>query len=98
MTAKRLWRRLITLIYAGRDRRVMIRREMPRTEVAGWAEAVPHRTEEGSPFRGPLTATGAAVQTPILVQAAFETRYCCSIFTAMAHTNPSNSRPSAVTI
>ena len=70
MAAKKLWRRLITLICAGRNRRVMIRRELPRTRSAGGAEAVPHRTEEGSPFRGPLTATGFAVQTSIVVQAA----------------------------
>ncbi len=32
---ERLLRRLITLIYAGRDRMVVIRRELPRTKRAG---------------------------------------------------------------
>src|SRR5262249_29160664 len=36
-------RRLITLISAGRNRIVMIRRELPRTEDAGWA--MPYRTK-----------------------------------------------------
>ena len=42
---------------------VMIRRELPRTEYAGWV-LEPFRTEdeEGSPFRGPCAAIGAAVQ------------------------------------
>jgi len=62
MTAAELARRLITLIFAGRNRMAMIRRELPRTEVAGWVRR-PCRTIllEGSPFRGPSTAIGAAV-------------------------------------
>ena len=35
VTTERLLRRLITLIYAGRDRMVVIRRELPRTKRAG---------------------------------------------------------------
>jgi hypothetical protein len=35
MTAQKLTRRLITLIFAGSNRMVMIRRELPRTEYAG---------------------------------------------------------------
>src|SRR5215471_12275675 len=63
MTASVLTRRLITLIFAGRNRMDMIRRELPRTEVAGWILR-PYRIVlvEGSPFRGPSTAIGAAVQ------------------------------------
>ena len=38
----KLSRRLITLIYAGRNRRVMIRRELPRTESADWARGPCH--------------------------------------------------------
>ena len=55
MIAQQHTRRLITLIFAGRSRMVMIRRELPRTECAGWVRK-PFRTEreEGSPFRGPL--------------------------------------------
>ena len=62
-TAQEHTRRLITLIFAGRNRMVMIRRELPRTEYAGWVRE-PFRTEqkEDSPFRGPCAATGSAVQ------------------------------------
>ena len=42
MTAEVLSRRLITLIFAGRNRMAMIRRELPRTRRAGWGR---------SPFR-----------------------------------------------
>src|SRR5215471_1504557 len=42
--AMRERRRLITLISAGRNRIVMIRRELPRTEDAGWA-VLPYRTK-----------------------------------------------------
>jgi len=63
MTASELARRLITLIFAGRNRMDMIRRELPRTSGAGW---VRRRYRiilvEDSPFRGPSTAIGAAVQ------------------------------------
>src|SRR5438876_11904931 len=34
---RRSTRRLITLIFAGRNRMLMIRRELPRTRNAGWA-------------------------------------------------------------
>jgi hypothetical protein len=63
MTAAELARRLITLIFAGRNRMAMIRRELPRTEVAGWVRR-PYRKvlAEGSPFRGPSAVIGAAVQ------------------------------------
>lgn len=45
VTAVELKRRLITLIYAGRNRSVMIRRELPRTEIADWALRL-YRTED----------------------------------------------------
>ena len=63
MTASVLARRLITLIFAGRNRMDMFRRELPRTEVAGWVRR-PYRTVflEGSPFRGPSAAISAAVR------------------------------------
>jgi len=62
-TAQEHTRRLITLIFAGRYRMVMIRRELPRTERAGWV-LKPFRIghEEGSPFRGPRAVIGSAVQ------------------------------------
>jgi len=63
MTASALARRLITLIYAGRNRSDMIRRELPRTSGAGWVRR-PYRIilVEGSPFRGPSAIISAAVQ------------------------------------
>jgi len=62
-TAQQHTRRLITLIFAGRNRMVMIRRELPRTKRAGWVRK-PFRieTEEGSPFRGLCAVIGSAVQ------------------------------------
>ena len=63
MTAQWLARRLITLIFADRNRMHMIRRELPRTSCAGWVHR-PFREMilEGSPFRGPSTIIGSAVQ------------------------------------
>ena len=63
MTASALARRLITLIYAGRNRSDLIRRELPRTSGAGWVRG-PFRIIflEGSPFRGPSAVIGSAVQ------------------------------------
>lgn len=43
ITTGKLARRLITLIYAGRNRMDMIRRELPRTDNAGWVQR-PYRT------------------------------------------------------
>jgi hypothetical protein len=62
-TAQEHTRRLITLIFAGRYRMVMIRRELPRTKGAGCGRSR-YRIEarEGSPFRGPCAAIGSAVQ------------------------------------
>jgi hypothetical protein len=62
MTAEELARRLITLIFAGRNRRDMIRRELPRTRRAGlgWSR-FRIENEEGSPFRGPCAVIAAAV-------------------------------------
>ena len=63
MTAQEQTRRLITLIFAGRNRMVMIRRELPRTRRAGWGRS-PFRIEreESSPFRGPCAVIGSTVQ------------------------------------
>ncbi len=79
MTAEELARRLITLIFAGRNRRDMIRRELPRTRCAGWVRK-PFRIEdeEGSPFRGPCAVIGAAVQedfTRLSCLCEFELRF-----------------------
>ena len=63
MTAEEQTRRLISLIFAGWNRMVMIRRELPRTKRAGWVRK-PCRIErkEDSPFRGPCAVIGSAVQ------------------------------------
>src|SRR2546423_2869629 len=63
ITAEEQTRRLITLIFAGRNRMDMIRPELPRTKRAGWGRK-PFRIEhvEGSPFRGPCAVIGSAVQ------------------------------------
>ena len=42
---ERQMRRLITLISAGRNRIIVIRRELPLTEDAGWAK-VPYRIKQ----------------------------------------------------
>ena len=62
ITTGKLARRLITLIYAGRNRMDMIRRELPRTSSAGWVRK-PFRIilVEGSPFRMPSAVIGTAV-------------------------------------
>ena len=62
-TAGELARRLITLIFAGRNRRDMIRRELPRTKRAGRVRK-PFRIEHRRVllFVGPSTVIGAAVQ------------------------------------
>ena len=73
MTAEELARRLINLIFAGRSRMDMIRRELPRTKCAGWV-GKPFRieNEEDSPFRGPCTVIGAAVQRNITISNLLE--------------------------
>ncbi len=57
-------RRLITLISAGRNRIIVIRRELPRTENASWA-AKPYRTKRRRVLLAvsPSPATGAAAKT-----------------------------------
>ena len=101
MTASELARRLITLIFAGRNRMVMIRRELPRTKRAGWVRK-PFRIEdeEDSPSRGPCAVIGSAVQSDIAtaVYAALASLCSFSAATAIAQMNPSSSRPIAVTI
>src|SRR5215469_3767623 len=57
-------RRLITLISAGRNRIVMIRRELPRTRNAGWAEMpyrIKHRRILLSVSLGPVTGAVAVM-------------------------------------
>ncbi len=46
----RFERRLIGLIFAGRNRIIMIRRELPLTVIASPVEPVSHRPSEDSPF------------------------------------------------
>jgi hypothetical protein len=98
--SEELARRLIILIFAGRNRMDMIRRELPRTKRADWGRSR-YRIErwEDSPFRGPCTVIGSAVPDRLSsLYAALVKRCCLSVCTAIAQMKPSNSRPSAVTI
>jgi len=63
MTAQKHARRLITLIFAGWNRMVMIRRELPRTRCAGWVRK-PCRIERRRVllFVEPCAVIGSAVQ------------------------------------
>jgi hypothetical protein len=80
MRAEELARRLITLIFAGRNRMDMIRRELPRTKSAGWVRK-PFRieAEEGSPLRGPCAVIGAAVQEDITNSRLCEFELCFGV-------------------
>ena len=66
MTGEELARRLITLIFAGRNRRDMIRRELPRTRCGGWARK-PFRIERRRVllFVVPCAVIGAAVRKDV---------------------------------
>ena len=64
-------RRLITLIFAGRNRTVMIRRELPRTRDAGWVrrpDRIKRRrillTVSSRPVT--CTASGMSLANPLL--------------------------------
>jgi hypothetical protein len=100
-----LTRRLITLIFAGRNRMDMIRRELPLTRRAGSIRK-PFRIErdEDSPFRWSSSVIGAAVLACmslfawLFVYAAFRFFCCFSVSIAIVQMKPSNSRPTAVTI
>jgi hypothetical protein len=63
MTAEEQTRRLITLIFAGRNRMVMIRRELPRPKSAGWGRS-PFRIERRRVLLLVVSCTviGSAVQ------------------------------------
>jgi hypothetical protein len=101
MTVEELTRRLITLIFAGRNRMDMIRRELPRTRCAGWGRS-PFRIEdrEDSPFRGLCTVIGAAVRENLAKRSYAAAASLCwrSASRATAQMKPSRSRPKAVTI
>src|SRR6266704_6752451 len=81
--SRRLYRRLITLIFADRARwpavMVVIRRELPRTSIASPAMGLSHRSVEDPPFRGPLDRPlvcsvfyGAFVRLPLPTPRAAE--------------------------
>jgi hypothetical protein len=69
--SKRRSRRLITLIFAGRNRIIVIRRELPRTKGAGLVQDLPHRMVEDSPSCTPSTATHAASCDPLTFSKLF---------------------------
>src|ERR1700741_1575498 len=77
-------RRLITLIFAGRNRMLMIRRELPRTKSAGWARRA--RRIKGSRvllIENPSTAASAAFltreKTIFMGGLAYAAILCCSV-------------------
>ena len=97
-------RRLITLIFAGRNRIIVIRRELPRTNGAGRAHRLPHRLHEDSPFRVPLDHHRCCASGPCLwaagVAYAATTVVCRSLPSTclpIAQMNPKSSRLTAVT-
>lgn len=60
--SRKLLRRLISLIFAGRNRIIVIRRELPRTKIRESGKSRSHRTFEGSPFPcAPELATGSVL-------------------------------------
>src|ERR1051325_10346009 len=71
-------RRLITLISAGRNRIVMIRRELPRTENAGWVGR-PYRTEHRrillAVFSRSVTCAAAGMSIPKSLLAGLAERH-----------------------
>src|SRR5881409_1859498 len=74
--SRRLYRRLITLIFADRARRpavmVVIRRELPRTSIASPAMGLSHRSVEDPPFRGPLDRP---LVCSVFMVPSFDSRY-----------------------
>jgi len=101
---------LITLLFAGRNRIIVIRRELPRTSDASWAKSLSHRTLEDSPFRVlldgdslcPLHGLFSSVVVGSVLDgyAAIGVRWLPLLSTLfpMAQMKPSSSRPTAVTI
>src|SRR5690349_4994487 len=90
MTAQRHARRLITLIFAGRNRIVMIRRELPRTRRAGWVRS-PFRIERRRVllFVVSCAVIGSAVQQLICSYQAALAACFFSTPTAIAQMKPS---------
>ena len=90
-------RRLITLISAGRNRIIVIRRELPRTEDAGWTRR-PYRTEHRRILLSvsPRSVTGDVAREYIRSTAGCETRLaipsCQEVF---RHRRQGLSRPRA---
>jgi len=102
---RRSTRRLITLIFAGRNRMLMIRRELPRTRNAGWASRACRIKRRGFSLSGtprppsalPFSSEKNLVSFVVSPYAAIR---CCSAstLTPMAQTKPNSSLPTAVTI
>ena len=101
-------RRLITLIFAGRNRIIVIRRELSRTRGAGRATGSPHSRGTRVLLSVCLsTATpGCVTPSPYLFLFLSRCRYaarrgdwrsCCSTVTPMAQMKPKSSRATAVT-
>src|SRR3954451_23065771 len=90
MAAEEQTRRLINLIFAGRNRMVMIRRELPRTRRAGWV-LEPFRIEASGGFSFSWSLRCHRLCRPNFVRyaaAATDARWRCSALTAIAQMNP----------
>ena len=90
-------RRLITLIFAGRNRMVMIRRELPRTIRR---ESDPQVRRIGVPrvLRPYAPATRVRIGRLIVSSHSYAAaRRSASTRRPMAHMKPKSSRPTAVT-
>ena len=103
MRSRKLLRRLITQIFAGRCRIIVIRRELPRTICAGWSIDLPHNAVEDSPSRGLQDRNLYHLHCDFLPcrylpYAAWPSAFLCSAstLTPMAQMNPNSSRPTAV--
>ena len=86
-------RRWIRLTFAGRDGMTGVRRELPRSKVAGHRRAVPHRALEGSPCGRTHPLLKVEGWIAVIGQVL---RSGCSV--AIAQTKPASSRAQATTI
>ena len=108
-TVEALRRRLITLIFADRASgpavMVVIRRELPRTRVAGPARGLSHRSHEDPPFRVPFDRRSLCssrrhdalfvLPPPVTPRGGASRR--ARPATPIAQMKPRSSRPTAVT-
>jgi hypothetical protein len=106
--SRRSARRLINLIFAGRNRMLIIRRELPRTRIAGLVmgtyciesmRVLLFVEPSIATSTACLPANGVRLMAWLWFQAAAARGLCWfSVMTPMAQMKPNSSRPMAVTI